>query len=119
MLKKLIWPSIVILSALYAGILAWSNSTLAIRPVFMFGFLLLCPGMALIGLFHLEDTLSELVLAVALSLVLSTLLAGLLLVSHLWSPSAELAVLIVISFIGANLQIKNVLTSKPTVKEML
>jgi hypothetical protein len=67
--------------------------------------------MAIIRLLQLKDILAELVLAIALSLAISALLAELMALSHLWSPAAELASLIIISLIGATLQIRDALQS--------
>lgn len=63
--------------------------------------------MAIIRLLHIEDRLAEMVLAVALSLVISTLFAEIMVLTRLWSPSVGLAVLVSISLIGAVLQIKD------------
>jgi hypothetical protein len=69
--------------------------------------MLIIPGMAIIRLLHIEDRLAELVLAIALSLVISTLFAEIMVLTRLWSPPVGLAVLISISLIGAFLQIKD------------
>jgi hypothetical protein len=105
MLKKLFWPVLIIFSAVLAGIFVWSNSGGILRSILLFWFILICPGMALIRLLQLKDLLSEWVLAVVLSLVLSALVAEFMVVTHLWSPPTGLAVLIGISLMGAALQI--------------
>jgi uncharacterized membrane protein len=76
-----------------------------IRPAIIFCFLLLCPGMAFIPLLRLRDRLTELTLAVALSLALDTAVAETMVLTKQWSPQVGLVVLISISLVGAALQI--------------
>lgn len=106
MSRKLFWPIMIILSALLAGILVWSDGGGAFRSIILFWFILICPGMAFVRLLQIENVLTEIVLAIALSLVISTLLAEFMVLTHLWSPGVELAILIGISLLGAALQIK-------------
>jgi hypothetical protein len=51
------------------------------------------------------DFVFELILSIALSLVLGTLVAEILLITRHWSSPAILAILIIISLTGAILQI--------------
>ena len=117
MSKSLFCPILIIFSALSAAVLAWIDSGWALRPYLLFWFILICPGMAVIGLLKLNNLLSEFVLSVALSLVLGTLVAELLLLIKQWSPHAILAVLVAISIIGASLQIKNRLAPGYTLRQ--
>jgi len=107
MLRKLGWPITIIISSIVAGIIAQSDPVGYLRPIVSFWFMLVCPGMALVGLLHLKDHLIELVLAIALSLSISTVLAEFMALSHLWSTLAGLRILIAISLAGAVLQIRS------------
>jgi hypothetical protein len=75
------------------------------RPVIAFWFLLICPGMAFIRLLHLQGWITELTLAIALSLTLDTLVAETMVLNHLWSPQKGLFGLICLSLAGAALQL--------------
>ncbi len=105
MLKKLFWPNLIIFSAVITSILAWGNWGGALRAVFLFAFIFIFPGLAFTQLLHLADPLDEFVLGIALSLVISTLLAELMVLTRLWSPALELVILIGVSLLGAALQI--------------
>lgn len=106
MSRKLIWPTIIIFSAVLAGLLVLINWGGAFRSIFLFWFILICPGMAFVRLLQIQNVGSELVLAMALSLAVSTLLAEFMVLTKMWSPPAELAILIGISLLGAALQIR-------------
>lgn len=56
-------------------------------------------------LFQLKNWVAEWTFAIALSLTLDTLVAGIMLYSRSWSPSGSLIILIMIGLIGALLQI--------------
>jgi hypothetical protein len=63
-------------------------------------FLLLCPGLAWARLLRVEPLLNELLLGVALSLALDTIVSTALLYAHVPSARASLAVLIAITLGG-------------------
>jgi uncharacterized membrane protein len=105
MANKSVVPILIIVTAVMAGGLDWSNTTIPLRPILIFLFMLVIPGLAFTRLFHFKDLLVEMVLAVALSLVTSTALAELMLFTHTWSPNTGLGVLIELSLLGASLQI--------------
>jgi len=104
MSKKLFWPIFILFFAIFAGILVWSGTGAVLRPIFLFLFLLVCPGLAFTRLMHIGDMLTEFILAITISLAISILLAELMVFTHLWSPPVGFTVLIVISLIGAALQ---------------
>ena len=64
-----------------------------LRPAAVFAFVLIAPGAALVRLLPLRDPLERVVLAVALSASLATLLAEAAAIGHFWHPTAMLAVL--------------------------
>ena len=64
-----------------------------LRPAAVFAFVLIAPGAALVRLLPLRDPLERVVLAVALSASLATLLAEAAAIGHFWHPTAMLAAL--------------------------
>jgi hypothetical protein len=109
MIRSLSWPVILIVSALFASLTLATNLAGFLQPWFIFWFLLVCPGMAFIRLFHIKDPLSEWVLAIALSLALDTILAEIMVLTRHWSPAGGLVLLISLSLAGALLQIKGII----------
>jgi hypothetical protein len=63
-------------------------------------FVLLCPGLALVGPLRLRDPLFEIVLGVALSVSVAGLLATMELFLHAWAPMPTLSLLVAISIAG-------------------
>ncbi len=101
-----LWPAGVAAStaaAVAATALALPNPG---RAVLVFWFLLACPGLAIVPLFGVRRRTTELMLAVAASLVLDTLVAETMVLAKLWSPTAGLAILAALSFGGAAYQLK-------------
>lgn len=100
-----LWPVTILLSAAGIGVLAFAGLESPIRAVIALWFLFVCPGMAFVRLLRIEDALTELTLAVALSLALDGLVAGTMLYAGMWSPQWGLALLICMSAAGAALQV--------------
>jgi hypothetical protein len=100
-----IWPAIIILSGVGAGVVALGNVESPIRPLIALWFLFVCPGMAFVRLLRLGEGLSEWPLAIALSLALDVIVAAAMLYAGAWSPRWGLVALICLSFSGAILQI--------------
>jgi hypothetical protein len=67
-------------------------------------FLLICPGMALVGILGVRDPWVRVTAAVALSIAIDVAVAGTLVYSGAWSPGIALLVLSFISLAGAVLQ---------------
>ena len=80
----------------------------AIRAAVTLAFMAAGPGMALMGLLRLDDLLLELSLALALSLVLETIIAMAMLLLNRWVPSAGLGVLEVVAVLGVLAQANQV-----------
>ncbi|MDQ3781242.1 MAG: DUF1616 domain-containing protein [Chloroflexota bacterium] len=99
------WPTVILLSATALGVSVFADLQSPLRAILALGFLFVCPGMAFVPLLRVEDVLTELSLGVALSLSLDALVAGTMLYAGLWSPEWGLALLIVVSLVGALLQI--------------
>ena len=103
--QRWLWPVAIALSALAVAAVTFGGIAPALRPAIALWFLGFCPGMAFIRLLNVADGPAELTLAIALSLVLDSLVAGVSLYAGLWSPRATLLVLIALSLAGAALQV--------------
>jgi hypothetical protein len=94
------WPAVVLASCLAIAVTTWGWTSAPVRPAVTTWFLLLCPGMALVRLLPDRGLLLRLVLAVAASLALETLVATFMLEAKAWAPSATLGILLLIT-VGA------------------
>lgn len=94
------WPVLIVLAAGATAVLTFTGALPGVRAFVVLPFLLLCPGMAWVRLLRLESALQELTLAVALSLVLATAVAGAMLYMGAWSPRGSLAVLLAITMLA-------------------
>ena len=100
-----LWPIIIIVSAIGAGVAMFLNIETPIRTVIGFWFLLICPGMAYVQLLEIKECFTELVLAIALSIAMNTIIAEALVLAKFWSPLRGLLVLIALCVAGTTLQI--------------
>jgi hypothetical protein len=103
--NALLWLAVVLVSALAAAAVGLFGAVTPLRPLIIFWFLLICPGMALIRLLRLENLGAEWTLAVALSLALDAIVAAGMVYAGGWSPAGGLVTLIAISLGGAALQV--------------
>jgi len=100
-----LWPAIIILSTVAAGLVAFVVTDTAVRPFILLWFLFVCPGMALVRFFRLEELVVEWILALAFSFAVDAIVAGVLLYAGRWSPTATLGIVMGISLGGTILQI--------------
>jgi len=99
------WPGPVVLGcALAVAGVALLGEPSPGRTLLVAVFLLLGPGLAIVGLLEIEDTWALLALAFAASAALDTAVALVLVYVTAWEPGAGLAVLIAVSVAGALLQ---------------
>ena len=98
------WALISLLSALVASLAMLLPLSTPWRPLITFWFLLFCPGMAVIPFFHFNDRLTELVLALAFSIVLDTIVALTMVMDRIWSPFWGLTLIISLSVLAALVQ---------------
>lgn len=103
--RSLLWPMVILLSALAAGLVNFVFPNMVGRPLIVMWFLFVCPGMMLIRFFHLKEPVTEWTLAVALSFAIDGAIAGIQVYSGHWSPSAGLGIIMGICAIGALTQI--------------
>jgi uncharacterized membrane protein len=97
---KWFWPIVIILSALASGLVNFALPDLVGRPFIMLWFLCVCPGMMLIRFFRLKELVTELTLAVALSLTIDAAILTVQVYSGHWSPPEALMAVIGICIIG-------------------
>src|SRR5215210_3165247 len=90
------WAAILPASALVAVGFLIADIHSPLRPVVILWFLFICPGMAVVRLLALQDSLSELMLAVVISVTLTTGTALAMVYTALWSP--RLGVILLAAF---------------------
>jgi len=84
------------------------ESLAAVRGGVTLAFMAAGPGLAIMGLLRLDDLLLELSLALALSLVIETILAMAMLLLRHWIPSDGLMAVEVLAGLGVLLQVNQV-----------
>ena len=100
-LRPRLWPPLIGVSTAAAVGVTYAGAAGPLRPLVVLWFLAVCPGMAVVRLLRLRDGVSELVLAVAVSLSLETLVAAIALYGGRWSPELVLDVVAGIALAGA------------------
>jgi uncharacterized membrane protein len=98
-------PALIVISCVAVALVYWLGAAQPVRGTVTLWFFLVCPGLALVGLARITDRLAEAVLAVALSLALSTGVAVVMGLTDAWSTDAALAILLGISLLGAAFQV--------------
>ncbi len=68
------------------------------RPLLTLAFIVICPGMALVRLIGIDGVLTEAMLAIALSLSLAGIVAGVFLYVGAWSPTAAFLALVAVAW---------------------
>jgi len=92
--RSVFWPVVLTASAVCVGLLLAFGVDGAVWVAVAGGFLLVCPGMAVVRPFRLAERGTELVLAIAVSIGLEAILAGCMLYAGWWSPRGLLVVLV-------------------------
>ena len=105
MKQTLGWPLIIIGGGIAILLIVIANWASLLRPLLVFGYLLVCPGMAFVRLLSLKNHFAELMLAVALSLTICTLISEMLVLMRSWSMMSSLVTIVVLSIVGAILQL--------------
>jgi uncharacterized membrane protein len=100
-----LWAAIIGVSALGVCLVTFGEIQSPLRPLIALWFLFVCPGMALVRLLRLRERLTEVTLAIALSLVMDAIVSVIMLYMGMWSPNSALVVLICISVGGVAFQI--------------
>jgi len=103
--SNVLWPTIIIFSAVVAGLVNVVFTDTIVRPIVVFWFLLICPGMMVVRFLQLNEPVVEWTLALALSIATDAIVATIQLYAGLWSPIVTLSILIGFSLIGATIQL--------------
>ena len=98
--RRLAWPAAILLWTVAVSVVTYGAVWPSARPVVALPFLVVCPGMAWTRLLGLKPAMTELLLAVALSLAIDTLVSTALLYAHLPSARATLGGLVAITLGG-------------------
>lgn len=101
----LVIPLTIIAAALSTSLIFWLDIQSPIRAVITFVFLLVGPGLAYIRLMFVRDFLTELVFSIALSIAIDTLISEILVLTAHWSTELALSIVVVLSIVGAFLQL--------------
>jgi hypothetical protein len=109
--RRLAWPAVLLLSTVAVSVVTYGDIWPSARPFVALPFLVLCPGMAWTRLLRVEPELNAILLAVALSLALDTIVSTALLYAHQPSAQASLSALVVITIGG--------LLADPTLRRLL
>ena len=100
-----LWPMILILSVIAAGLDTFVFPDIVVRPVVVFWFLFVCPGMVVIRFLRLKEPVVEWTLALALSFSIDAIVAGIQLYTGMWSPNGTLVILMSLCLGGAIMQV--------------
>ena len=76
-----------------------------LRPAIVLWFFLICPGMAFVRLLGIKEHVTELTIAVALSIALDIIVSETMVLINMWSPGRALLTLVSVSIFGAALQL--------------
>ena len=95
----------IILSAVGASFAAFLHLGVIVPSVIVTWFLFICPGMVVVYFLRLQEALVEYVLALALSLAIDAIVAGILLYAGWWSSTRILSILVSSCIAGATLQL--------------
>jgi uncharacterized membrane protein len=107
MMRRFIWPILIVISAILAGLLASSSFQAPVRLLFTLWFLLVCPGMAFARLFKFKEKLAEWVLAIGISIAIDVILSEIAVLDQWWSLQRMVDILVALCFTGAMLQVWN------------
>ena len=105
MRNKYIWWVVTPLWGLAAWLVLSNEISLTWRFTVVFGFLLICPGRVYIQFLPISDNLSQLTIGIALSILLNSIVALLMIYTKVWEPQLGLIILIGLSILGIILQI--------------
>ena len=105
MKNRIYWPAIIVLSAVLAGVASIGVLGRFLQFFIVSWFIMVIPGMAYIRLIRSLQPLPRWVLAITMSIVFATFISLFMALTRSWHPIRGLMVLIVISVIGAALQL--------------
>ena len=99
-----LWPSVLTISTAMTGAMFFSDFQSPLRPWLALWFLMVCPGMAVVRIFDVQEVLLEWVLAITLSVSLAGIVSTFQIYTHTWSPANALNILIGLTLGGVIIQ---------------
>ncbi len=105
MRSALMWPAVIIASALALESLVAEGIESPVRVLLTFWFALFCVGMAWVPLLRLESGMTQAVVALALSAGISIAVSEVLVLIDAWSAERALRILTIIAGTGVALQV--------------
>lgn len=113
--RSLTWPAAILLSTVAVSVVTYAGIWPSVRPFVALPFLVLCPGLAWARLLRVEPELNTILLGVALSLAVDTIVATALLYAHQPSVQVNLGALIAITIGGllADANLRQLLLRRP------
>lgn len=100
-----LWPAVIICSSIVAGYIDLTNLNGTLRPIITMWFLFVCPGMTLVRFLRLHNTVAQWAIALALSLSIDAIVAGIQMYAGLWSPVVTLVILLCLCLSGSLIQV--------------
>ena len=94
------WRRIVLISTIAVILATALGLPEGVRGPLTVGYLVFCPGMAVVLLLRLNDAIAEVMLALALSLAITGIIPGVFLYLGVWSPASSLAVLVILTWVA-------------------
>ncbi|HET6699114.1 MAG TPA: hypothetical protein VFG88_08515 [Nocardioidaceae bacterium] len=76
-----------------------------LQPLLVFAFLLVAPGVSVVGLLEPSSLMWHLVMGVAISIALGVAVAQVLLFMGVWSPELGLLLLVAVTWVAAGMQL--------------
>jgi CBS-domain-containing membrane protein len=91
----------IVVVAVAATVLVFAVPGSTARPYVVLVFALVCPGLAVVRLFRLDDPLLELAIAIAVSIGVELMVSTAMVYLGLWSPKTLFTALVCVSIGGA------------------
>ncbi len=98
--RNLVWPGIVAASTVLMTVVVVLGLGPPIAPIIAFWFVFVCPGLPYVRLLALREPLTEVLLAIALSLSIEAVVSLVLLRGSTWTPARMLQIVIAITVLG-------------------
>lgn len=106
--RRALGPIGIIVVAVAATLLVFAAPGSTARPYVVLVFALVCPGMAVVRLFRIDEPLLELAVAIALSIGVELLLSTAMLYLGLWSPETLFVALVCVAIGCAAVEVTRV-----------
>jgi uncharacterized membrane protein len=99
------WPLIIAISAIAAALTMFAGFSSPLRSIVVIWFLTVCPGMVLVRMLPIKDSLTEFTMGIAVSLAIDAIFAEAMVYTKHWSSTWSLGILVGVTCAGAISQI--------------